>query len=153
MTKTKYSEVYELLKSEILEGKYGKSLAVPSEMQLYEYFEPIARELVAIAQRTNSAFLFSNIDADDPAQRRRNVRELAADFIRRHVAGVVYHPTEFLSADDATNADVVEVFRRRGIPVVLLDSDIVIPPARLFLPEQLVIRASTLRKTKGKECQ
>ena len=34
MTKTKHSEVYALLKGEILGGKYGKSRAVPSEMQL-----------------------------------------------------------------------------------------------------------------------
>lgn len=101
-----------------------------SGVSRYEYFNPIAMELVRLAQRAHGAFLFSNIDADEPAQRRRNVRELAADFIRRRVAGVVYHPVEFLTPDDATNADVVAVFRRRGIPVVLLDSDIVMPPAR-----------------------
>lgn len=96
----------------------------------YEYFSPVALELARLAQRAHSAFLFSNIDADEPAQRRRNVRELAADFIKRHVSGVIYHPVEFQSPGDTTNADVVSVFRRAKIPVVLFDSDVVMPPAR-----------------------
>lgn len=182
MTETKHSEVYALLKGEILGGKYGKSRALPSEMQLsrrcacsrttvrkamdelrheglvrsrqgkgvfvteraemktfglilpgvsrYEYFNPIALELVRIAQREHCAFLFVNIDATEPKQLLHNVRELAADFIKRRVSGVIYHPVEFLSADDTRNADIVSVFRRAKIPVVLFDSDIVLPPAR-----------------------
>lgn len=94
----------------------------------YEYFQPIAVELTRIAQKNHCAFLFANIDTTDPEQLRRNVRRLAADFIRRRVAGVVYHPVEFLSEDDTTNVDIVKVFERAKIPVVLLDCDVVLPP-------------------------
>lgn len=182
MREPKHRKMHELLKAEILGGKYGKTRAFPSEAQLsrrydcsritvrkaldelrhegliqrrqgrgtvvtdraapktfglilpgvsrYEYFQPIATELTRIAQENRCAFLFANIDAMNPDKLRRNVRALAADFIKRHVAGVVYHPLEFQSADDTTNIDIVSVFRRAKIPVVLLDSDIVLPPSR-----------------------
>lgn len=96
----------------------------------YEYFQPIATELTQLAQERRCAFLFANIDALEPGQLRHNVRELAADFIKRHVSGIVYHPIEFQSVDDTTNIDIVSVFRRARIPVVLLDSDVILPPAR-----------------------
>ena len=176
----KHRKLYQLLREEILGGKYGTRCAFPSEAQLsrrcgcsritvrraldelrheglircrqgrgttvteqsamktfglilpgvsrYEYFQPIATELTRIAQENHSAFLFANIDAMEPDLLRHNVRELAADFIKRHVSGVVYHPLEFQSPDDTTNIDIVSVFRRARIPVVLLDSDVVLPP-------------------------
>ena len=96
----------------------------------YEYFQPIATELARIAQANHCAFLFANIDALEPDELRHNVRELAADFIKRRVSGVVYHPLEFQSSDDTTNIDIVSVFKRAKIPVVLLDSDVVMPPAQ-----------------------
>lgn len=183
MTKvSKHRKLYDLLKEEILGGKYGVSCAFPSEAQLsrrcdcsritvrkaldelrheglircrqgkgtvvtehaatktfglilpgvsrYEYFQPIATELTRIAQANHSAFLFANIDAMEPSELRHNVRELAADFIKRRVSGVVYHPLEFQSPDDTTNIDIVSVFKRAKIPVVLLDSDVVMPPAQ-----------------------
>ena len=177
---SKHRKLYDMLKEEILGGKYGEACAFPSEAQLsrrcdcsritvrkaldelrheglircrqgratvvteqaatktfglilpgvsrYEYFQPIATELTRIAQMNHCAFLFANIDAMEPDQLRRNVRELAADFIKRHVSGVVYHPLEFLSPGDSANKDIVSVFRRAKIPVVLLDSDVVWPP-------------------------
>lgn len=182
MREPKHRKLYEQLKAEILEGKYGVTGAFPSEAQLsrrsgcsritvrkaldelrherlircrqgratvvtelaltktfglilpgvsrYEYFQPIATELTRIAQENHCAFLFANIDAMEPDQIRHNVRELAADFIKRHVSGVIYHPLEFQSSDDTTNIDIVSVFRRAKIPVVLLDSDVVLPPAQ-----------------------
>ena len=182
MRESKHRKLYELLKVEILGGKYGATRAFPSEAQLerrcdcsritvrkaldelrheglircrqgrgtvvteraspktfglilpgvsrYEYFQPIATELTRIAQENHCAFLFANIDAMEPGQLRHNVRELAADFIKRHVSGVIYHPLEFQSADDTTNMDILSVFRRARIPVVLLDSDAVLPPAQ-----------------------
>ena len=178
----KHRKLYDLLKGEILGGKYGAARAFPSEAQLsrrcdcsritvrkaldglrheglircrqgkgtvvteeaetktfglilpgvsrYEYFQPVATELTRIAQTNRCAFLFANIDAMDPDRILRNVRELAADFIRRQVSGVVYHPLEFQSPDDTANMDIVSVFRRAKIPVVLLDSDVVFPPAQ-----------------------
>lgn len=182
MREAKHRKLYELLKAEILGGKYGVAGAFPSEAQLarrcgcsritvrkaldelrheslircrqgratvvteraavktfglilpgvsrYEYFQPIATELTRIAQANHCAFLFANIDTMEPAQLRHNVRDLAADFIKRHVSGVVYHPMEFMSDADTTNIDIVSVFARAKIPVVLLDSDVVLPPAR-----------------------
>lgn len=94
----------------------------------YEYFQPIATELSQLALKAGYAFLFSNVDSSDPVQLRHNIRELAADYIKRRVAGVVYHPMEFSSEDDTTNAEIVAVFDRAKIPVILLDSDIVPPP-------------------------
>lgn len=96
----------------------------------YEYFQPVATELTRIAQANHCAVLFANIDAAEPNQLRKNVRELAADFIKRHVSGIVYHPLEFQSAEDVSNSDIVSVFRRAKIPVVLLDSDVVMPPSQ-----------------------
>lgn len=182
MSEPKHRKLYELLKAEILEGKYCATGAFPSEAQLsrrcgcsritvrkaldelrherlircrqgratvvtelamtktfglilpgvsrYEYFQPIATELTRIAQENHCAFLFANIDAMEPDQIRHNVRELAAEFIKRHVSGVIYHPLEFQSPDETTNIDIVSVFRRAKIPVVLLDSDVVLPPAQ-----------------------
>ena len=181
MTKvSKHQKLYDLLKGEILGGKYGARDAFPSEAQLsrrcdcsritvrkaldelrheglircrqgkgtvvteqaatktfglilsgasrYEYFQQITTELAHIAQANRCVLLFAHIDTTEPDELRRSVRELAADFIKRHVSGVIYHPQEFQSLDDTTNIDIVSAFKRAKIPVVLFDSDVVMPP-------------------------
>lgn len=178
----KHRRLYEVLRGEILENKYGGTGNFPSEAQLvrrsgysrttirkaleelqheglvrssqgrgtvvtdrgrvqtfglilpgvsrYEYFQSVATELTRIAQENHSAFVFANVDTIDPNRLRQNVRDLAAEFIKRRIRGVIYHPVEFSAADDGANLQIVSAFRRARIPVVLIDCDVVMPPER-----------------------
>ena len=81
--------------------------------------------------------LFAEVFSLDRAERIRQVRELAAEFVKKRVAGVIYEPLAEPNVKEA-NEHILRVFKRAGIPVVLIDCDI-------FLPAPLVVRGSTER--------
>lgn len=95
-----------------------------------EFFQPIATALIRVAQTKGYELIFGDVLSREPEARIREARELAAKFIRQRVAGVVYHPLEYVADSGATNCNILNVFDRAKIPVVLLDSDIVPPPGR-----------------------
>jgi DNA-binding LacI/PurR family transcriptional regulator len=56
--------------------------------------------------------------------------ELCRQLVAKKVSGVFFAPLELTPGKDAANQRIVETFRDAGIPVVLLDRDIVAFPAR-----------------------
>jgi len=105
-------------------------LIVPGLVPYSEYFQPIVSEMTRMAQSEAFELRLGNICAKDVRDRTREVRELAAEFIRSRVAGVVYQPLEYVDDADEVNARILAVFSKAKIPVVLLDSDILPPPQR-----------------------
>lgn len=105
-------------------------LVLPGIVPYSEYFQPIVGELVRIAQAESFELRLGSISSKDIKSRTHEVRELAAGFIKSKVAGIIYQPLEYVNDADAENARILSVFKKAGIPVVLLDSDMLPPPAR-----------------------
>lgn len=95
-----------------------------------EFFAPIVSAISHMAQRKDYALVFGDAFSESPADRARQVVKLARDFAERDVSGVIFQPVEFLEDEAEINKAVIDVFRKKNIPVVLLDSDIVPPPDR-----------------------
>lgn len=95
-----------------------------------EIFPSVCREVARLCQDGRYMLMLGQITSGDPKVRARRAKDLAANFIDQNVAGVIIQPIGFLPDADALNADIVDMFRRRGTPVVLIDGDIVPVPER-----------------------
>ena len=114
--------------------RYGKSftgllgLMIPNAASL-TFFQSFARELARVGQEKGYTFLYGAAAAGDPESVARQTRRFAREFALRRVDGVIFRP--IVDEDYAdVNEEVVDIFRKAGLPIVLVDSDIVSPPAR-----------------------
>ena len=94
-----------------------------------DFFQPIVCEINQLARKEGYGLLFAEVYSLDRVKRIRQVRELAAEFVKKRVAGVIYEPLCGPNGVDA-NEHILRVFRKAKIPVVLLDCDIVPFPQR-----------------------
>ena len=94
-----------------------------------DFFQPIVSEINQLARREDYQLLFAEVFSLDRDERVHQVRELAADFVKKRVAGVIYEPLAEPGGKDA-NDHILHVFKRARIPVVLIDCDIVPFPDR-----------------------
>ena len=94
-----------------------------------DFFQPIVSEINQLARKEDYTLLFAEVFSLDRDERIHQVRELAAEFVKKRVAGVIYEPLAGPDGVDA-NEHILRVFRRARIPVVLLDCDIVPFPRR-----------------------
>lgn len=67
---------------------------------------------------------------EDAAMRSEHIEQLANRYIEQHINGVFFTPLELTSEKDPVNQNIVRLFDQAGIPVVLMDRDIVSFPAR-----------------------
>lgn len=105
-------------------------LVVPGISYSSEFFQPIVAALLCAAHAADYTILMEGVWSADSAENGREAVEVAARLIKRKVAGVIYQPLEYSEQSSAINARVLAAFSRAGIPVVLLDGDIVSAPAR-----------------------
>ena len=181
MRKTSYKEIVEAFKTDILNGKYDSSRALPSVGLLVrkygvaratihhafdelahqglvsrkqgrgtfvsrqararkiglivpgvactDFFQPIMSEINQLARKNDYTLLFAEVFSLNREERIRQVRELATEFIKSGVAGVIYEPLAEPNGAEA-NDYVLRVFKRARVPVVLLDCDVVPFPQR-----------------------
>ena len=94
-----------------------------------DFFQPIVSEINQLARKEDYTLLFAEVFSMDREERIHQVRELAAEFIKKRVAGVIYEPLAEPGGKDA-NGHILRVFNRARIPVVLIDCDIVPFPQR-----------------------
>ena len=94
-----------------------------------DFFSPIVSEINQLARQEDYTLLFAEVFSMDREERIHQVRELAAEFIKKRVAGVIYEPLAEPGGKDA-NEHILRVFNRARIPVVLIDCDIVPFPQR-----------------------
>lgn len=94
-----------------------------------DFFQPIMSEITRLARAAGSTLLFAEVFSLDRKERFRQVRDLAADFIKKRVAGVIYEPLAEPNGNEA-NEHILRAFRKAKIPVVLLDCDTVPFPER-----------------------
>ena len=95
-----------------------------------EIFAPIAREISHLCLKHGCTLLFTDIDFADNRQRVAQVMRQAREYVDIGVDGVIFQPVELMKNAQDVNREIVELFDASGIPVVLLDSDIVPAPER-----------------------
>ena len=108
-------------------GKIG--LIVPG-LAYSEFFPPIVSEISRLAQARGYSLIVCDVSSKRPQQRVARAKRSAEELVRQSVAGVIYQPLELVDDAPRHNQDVVSIFDRAGVPVVLLDFDIVPPPER-----------------------
>ena len=95
-----------------------------------EFFRPVVTTLIRLAQENGYTILFGETYSQDPVQRVKEARELAAMMIKNHVSGVLYQPFEATLNGKEMNQRILSVLDAKKIPVVLIDRDAVMPPER-----------------------
>jgi LacI family transcriptional regulator len=95
-----------------------------------EIFEPICGQIARLAQRQHHMLLWGDFgdkrgDADSGL-----IEQVCDSYIRQMVAGVFFAPLELTEDKDRINQSVISSLEAAGIPIVLLDRDIVAFPQR-----------------------
>lgn len=105
-------------------------LVVPGISYSSEFFQPIIAELVRLARSRDYTIVMDGVWSPKSDDNGREAIEVAARLIKRRVAGVIYQPLEYSENSESINRRILSAFSRAGIPVVLLDGDIVPGPTR-----------------------
>lgn len=102
-------------------------LIVPA-WQGSDFFPALCGEVACVCQRKGRPLLFADASRISNTEMAKRLKAIAESFIDQRVSGVMFHPVDFCERAQKANREVVEVFRAAGVPVVLLDCDIVSPP-------------------------
>lgn len=111
-------------------NEYGRIGLIIHGSDYCELFAPIARRLSHLCQKNGLSLLFADLSGDVVTRRIDKVAATAREFVNTGVNGVIYQPVELVKNSDAINRRILETFDAAGVPVVLLDSDIVRSPDR-----------------------
>ena len=103
-------------------------LIVPG-VAVTDFFKPVVSEINRLARDAGYELRFGEVWSNVREERIKQVRELAAEFIKGNLAGVIYEPLAGPVGDEI-NPHILELFDKKKIPVVLLDCDIVPFPDR-----------------------
>jgi DNA-binding LacI/PurR family transcriptional regulator len=107
---------------------YTFGLLIP-ELGRTEIFEPICRGM-AEAQHGGHHVLLWGSSFGDEANIELQASQACRQLIAKKVSGVFFAPLELTPRKDAINRSVAELLDKAGIPVVLLDRDLVSYPER-----------------------
>ena len=103
-------------------------LLIP-ELGQTEIFEPICRGM-AEAQQGQQHVLLWGSSLGDSVKTEAQVASLCRQFVAKRVSGLFFAPLELTPQKDAINRSIAEIFDREGIPIILLDRDLVSYPVR-----------------------
>ena len=112
------------------EGAQRKLGVIVPRHAYSEIFPRIIGEFSRLAQKGGYTLLFGDITAAKPELRAKMAKKLAKEFVAEGVAGVMFQPIEYLSDAERLNGEVLEIFDKAGVAVVLCDYDIVPAPRR-----------------------
>jgi GntR family transcriptional regulator, arabinose operon transcriptional repressor len=107
---------------------YTFGLLIP-ELGRTEIFEPICRGM-AQAQHNGPHVLLWGSSLGDSADVEHQASQACRQLVAKKVSGVFFAPLELTPQKDAINQKIATVFDKAGIPIVLLDRDLVPYPAR-----------------------
>ena len=95
-----------------------------------EFFQPIVTALSGVCTANGYGLSIGSVFSANGEERARQAMALAHDLAKQRVGGVILQPIESIPNAPSVNKQILAVFKSAGIPVVLLDSDIVPPPDR-----------------------
>lgn len=107
---------------------YTFGLLIP-ELGQTEIFEPICRGMAEVTLPEPHVLLWGKSPSTS-RQVERQAHESCEQWIAKRVSGVFFAPLEYTPEKDAINARIAELFEEAGIPLVLIDRDIVPYPER-----------------------
>lgn len=107
---------------------YTFGLLIP-ELGRTEIFEPICRGM-AEAQHNRPHVLLWGSSLTGSGDIEQQASQACRQLVAKKVSGVFFAPLELTPQKDALNRKIAAVFDRAGIPMVLLDRDLVPYPAR-----------------------
>ena len=87
-----------------------------------EILDPICNEITRSAQSTGCSVLWG--DAANPVRTGEDALRLCAQFIEKHLDGVLLAPIESIPDRELWNQRIVDEFAQNSIPLVLLDRDV-----------------------------
>ena len=95
-----------------------------------EIFEPICGQIARLAQKNNHTLLWGDFGEKQGDPDPGLIEQVCESYIRQMVAGVFFAPLELTGDRDRINRSVIATMKAAGIPIVLLDRDIVPFPQR-----------------------
>ena len=98
-----------------------------------EIFEPICGQLARLAQKHHNTILWGDFGEKQDDPDRSLIEQVCESYIRQMVAGVFFAPLELTDDKDRINRSVITSMKSSGIPIVLLDRDVVPFPQRSHL--------------------
>ncbi len=104
-------------------------LAVPGSADS-EFFIAIMNGLVANCDRYDMELVVGDPFPKHRQHRAQLAVQLAKYFVNRKVAGVIMQPVGFYADSKRVNKIIADTLEKAGIPLVLIDYDIVPPPVR-----------------------
>ena len=96
----------------------------------YPFYARISRGIELAARKQGWTILSAALGSGGMRERALRAVEFAEVCKRERVSGVFFQPLQFLKDGEKFNRAILKVFKDAGIPVVLLDSDIVPAPRR-----------------------
>ncbi|MEP6960535.1 MAG: GntR family transcriptional regulator [Acidobacteriota bacterium] len=107
---------------------YTFGLLIP-ELGRTEIFEPLCRGMAEAKHDSHHVLLWGSSFGDE-ANIEQQASQACRQLVAKKVSGVFFAPLELTAQKDAINRGVSEVLDKAGIPVVLLDRDLVAYPER-----------------------
>lgn len=107
---------------------YTFGLLIP-ELGRTEIFEPICRGMAEAKHGSHHVLLWGS-SLGDEANLEHQASQASRLLVSKKVSGVFFAPLELTPQKDTINRSIAEVFDSAGIPVVLLDRDLVPYPDR-----------------------
>jgi GntR family transcriptional regulator of arabinose operon len=95
-----------------------------------EIFEPICGQMARLAQRQHHTLLWGDFGEKRGVPDSGLIEQACQSYIRQTVAGVFFAPLELKQDKDQINQSIIVSLENAGIPIVLLDRDIVAFPQR-----------------------
>ena len=102
-------------------GRLG--LIMPS-LSHGEIFPPICQALMRFAQKDGFSFVFGDTPSDNPVLRAKEACDVARSLVKQGVSGVIFQPLAFLKTPERVTKEIMTLFHKAEIPVVLVDRDI-----------------------------
>ena len=102
-------------------GRLG--LIMPS-LSFGEVFPVMCQALMRCAQKDGYSLVLGDISAPTPSKRAIEAGNVARSFVNQRVVGVILQPLAFLRASERVTHEILMLFEKAEIPVVLLDRDI-----------------------------
>ena len=95
-----------------------------------EIFAPISKAVSLLCQKHGYTLLFGDVSSHCTTRRVKRIFELAEKFVEEGLDGLIFQPIELVPNAEKVNARLTDLFTRAGVPIALLDSDIVEGPRR-----------------------
>ncbi|MBR2714131.1 MAG: LacI family DNA-binding transcriptional regulator, partial [Kiritimatiellae bacterium] len=116
--------------ADLAETKAAQKFAMIVPDAYYPFYARICRGITDAAKLHGWSLLTAALGSGSMRERALRAVEFSEVCIREKVSGVFFQPLQFLRDGEKMNRGILKLFKQAGVPVVLLDSDFVVPPSR-----------------------